>query len=55
MTALVQASTASGKPVLLDYDTKAGHSGGIPLDKAIDDWTNWGAFALAQTGVLAVK
>ena len=55
MTALVQASTASGKPVLLDYDTKAGHSGGKPLDKLIDDLTNSLSFALAQTGVLAVK
>ena len=55
MTALVQASTASGKPVLLDYDTKAGHSGGKPLDKQIQDDANWLGFALAQLGVLPVK
>ena len=28
MTALLQASTGSGRPVLLHYDTKAGHSAG---------------------------
>ncbi|MGO9262297.1 MAG: prolyl oligopeptidase family serine peptidase [Bryobacteraceae bacterium] len=55
MTALVQASTASGKPVLLDYDTKAGHSGGKPLDRAIDDFTNDVSFLLAETGVLTVR
>jgi prolyl oligopeptidase len=55
MTALVQASTASGKPVLLDYDTKAGHSGGKPLDRLIDDWANAMSFLLAETGVLTVR
>jgi hypothetical protein len=33
---LVQPSTVSGKLVLLDYDTKAGHSGWKPLDRRID-------------------
>jgi prolyl oligopeptidase len=55
MTALAQASTASGKPVLLDYDTKAGHSGGKPLDRAIDDFTNHLSFLLAETSVLTVR
>ncbi len=36
MTALVQASTGSDEPVLLLYDTKAGHSGGRSYDKIID-------------------
>jgi prolyl oligopeptidase len=31
MAALVQASTASDRPVLLHYDTKAGHSTGLPV------------------------
>jgi protease II len=55
MTALVQASSGSGRPVVLDYDTKAGHSGGKPLDKQIQDDANWLAFALAQLGVFPVK
>jgi prolyl oligopeptidase len=37
MTARLQSATASGLPVLLLYDTKAGHSGGKPLKKAIED------------------
>jgi prolyl oligopeptidase len=55
MTALVQASSSSGKPVILDYDTKAGHSGGKPVDRMIEDLTNTYAFALAETGVLPIK
>ena len=37
MTARLQAATSSGLPVALLYDTKAGHSGGKPLKKAIED------------------
>lgn len=37
MTARLQAASASGKPVLLLYDTKAGHAGGRPLSKIIED------------------
>jgi len=40
MTALVQASTGSGKPVMLLYDTKAGHSGGRPIRLWIEDTTD---------------
>lgn len=37
MTARLQAASASDKPVLLLYDTKAGHAGGRPLSKIIED------------------
>ncbi len=37
MTALMQASTASGLPVLLRYDTRAGHSRGEALTSQIDE------------------
>ena len=37
MLARLQAATTSGLPVLLLYDTKAGHSGGKPLKKIIED------------------
>ncbi|HXN24162.1 MAG TPA: prolyl oligopeptidase family serine peptidase [Candidatus Dormibacteraeota bacterium] len=40
MTALLQAATASGRPVLLHYDTKAGHSGGTPVSKQIENLTD---------------
>ncbi|MHC4476169.1 MAG: prolyl oligopeptidase family serine peptidase, partial [Planctomycetota bacterium] len=37
MAALLQSTTASDRPVLLRYFTKAGHSGGRPMSKRIDD------------------
>jgi len=37
MCALMQSATSSGRPVLLHYDTKLGHSGGRPVNKAIED------------------
>jgi len=39
MTALLQAATGSDNPILLDYDTRAGHSGGKPTTKYIEDLT----------------
>jgi prolyl oligopeptidase len=54
MTALMQAqaSTGSDKPILLHYDTKAGHSRGFntPVSKQIEDLTDELAFLFAQTG-----
>jgi dipeptidyl aminopeptidase/acylaminoacyl peptidase len=55
MAALVQASSASGKPVLLRYDTKAGHSGGVPLNKTIDDLTDEMRFLFWQLGADAAS
>jgi prolyl oligopeptidase len=37
MTARLQAATSSGRPVLLLYDTKAGHAGGRPIGKVVED------------------
>ena len=48
MTALMQASTASGKPVLLRYHTKAGHSGGQPVSQQIEDLVDILSFLLWQ-------
>ncbi len=50
MTALMQASTGGGRPVLLKYDTKSGHSGGRPLNRQIEDDADWVAFLLDQVG-----
>lgn len=55
MTALLQASTGSERPVLLHYDTKAGHSGGLPVSKQIEDLTDELSFVFAQTGVTAAN
>ena len=51
MTALMQASTASGKPVMLRYHTKAGHSGGQPLSEQIDNMTETMQFLFWQLGM----
>lgn len=51
MTALLQSATASPEPVLLLYDTKAGHSGGQPLSKQIEDMTDQMSFLFWQLGV----
>jgi prolyl oligopeptidase len=37
MTARLQAATASARPILLLYDTKAGHAGGEPLTQQVED------------------
>ena len=51
MTARLQAATSSGRPVLLLYDTKAGHSGGKPYSKAIEDRARELTFLFWQLGL----
>lgn len=51
MTALLQATTGSDNPVLLYYDTKAGHSGGRPATQQIEDLTVETSFLWWQLGV----
>jgi len=51
MTARLQATTGSDRPILLHYDTKAGHSGGLPVSKQIDDTTDTLSFLFWQLGV----
>jgi prolyl oligopeptidase len=46
MAALLQAGTGSDRPILLHYDTKAGHSRGQPVGKQIDDLTDELSFLL---------
>jgi prolyl oligopeptidase len=53
MTARMQAATSSGRPVLLLYDTKAGHSGGRPIGKVVDDLSLEMAFLAWQLGMEA--
>jgi prolyl oligopeptidase len=50
MTALMQASTGSDRPVLLRYDTKAGHSAGLPVTKQVEEFTDVFSFLLAEVG-----
>jgi prolyl oligopeptidase len=51
MTARLQAATTSGRPVALLYDTKAGHAGGKPLTKSIEDQSLELAFLRSQLDV----
>ena len=51
MAALLQSATGSERPVLLHYDTKAGHSGGMPISKQIEDLTDELSFLFWQLGV----
>ncbi|MEO1088466.1 MAG: prolyl oligopeptidase family serine peptidase, partial [Acidobacteriota bacterium] len=51
MAARLQAATASDRPVFLRYDTKAGHAGGRPLSKAVDDLSLEAVFLFSQLGL----
>lgn len=51
MAALLQWAQGGDRPILLDYDTKAGHSGGKPLSRQIEDSARQYAFLLWQLGV----
>ena len=51
MAAVLQWATKSEGPVLLLYDTKAGHSGGKPLSKVVEDQALEIAFLMSQTGL----
>ncbi len=51
MCALLQSATGSDRPVLLLYDTKAGHTSAQPVSKQIEDVTDELSFLLWQLGV----
>jgi prolyl oligopeptidase len=55
MTALLQASTGSDRPILLHYDTKLGHSAGKPVSKQIDDLSVELTFLFWQLGANALE
>jgi prolyl oligopeptidase len=52
MAALMQADAAPGKPILLKYDTKAGHSGGTPIGKQVEDSTDELSYLFWQLGIV---
>jgi len=51
MAARLQADTTSGSPVLLLYDTKAGHSGGRPFSQVVDELSLKLSFLASQLGL----
>ncbi|HET7185612.1 MAG TPA: prolyl oligopeptidase family serine peptidase [Terriglobales bacterium] len=52
MAALMQAENGDSNPILLRYDTSAGHSrGGVAINKQIDEMTDELGFLMSQLGV----
>ncbi len=49
--ALLQASTKGPRPALLHYDTKSGHSGGLPIDRQIENVADELTFLAWQLGM----
>ena len=49
MTALMQADTGSDRPVLLHYETKAGHSSGVSITQLVNDTSDELAFLWNET------
>jgi prolyl oligopeptidase len=50
MTALLQAASTSGRPVLLHYSLTGGHSAGVGLDQQIQDDADQVTFLWTETG-----
>ena len=50
MTALLQADSTSGRPVLLHYSVSGGHSEGVSVDQQIQDDTDELTFLWTETG-----
>ncbi|MFH0778081.1 MAG: prolyl oligopeptidase family serine peptidase, partial [Candidatus Eisenbacteria bacterium] len=51
MTAMLQSVPGSQQPVLLLYDTKQGHSGGLPIKGQVEERANQLAFLFWQLGM----
>jgi prolyl oligopeptidase len=51
MAARLQAATASDRPILIRYDTQAGHSAGLPLSRRIDQLADEAEFLFSQLHV----
>lgn len=50
MTALMQASSGGGRPILLHYSLKGGHSAGISQTQLVEDYADEIAFLWTETG-----
>ena len=50
MTALLQATSTSGRPVLLHYSLAGGHSSGVSVEQDIQDDTDELTFLWTETG-----
>ena len=52
MTAILQADSVSGRPILLHYALSSGHSSGVSIDQKIQDDTDMLTFMWTETGQL---
>jgi prolyl oligopeptidase len=50
MTALIQADSSSGRPILLHYSVAGGHSSGVSVEQEIQDGTDQLTFLWTETG-----
>jgi prolyl oligopeptidase len=50
MTALLQAESKSGRPILLHYSASGGHSAGVSVDQQIQDYADELTFLWTETG-----
>ena len=50
MTALMQAASTSGRPILLHYSVSGGHSAGVSVDQHIQDDADELTFLWTETG-----
>jgi prolyl oligopeptidase len=55
MTALMQADSGSGRPVLLHYSLTGGHSSGVSVQQDIEDNTDQLTFLWTETGQPAAR
>jgi prolyl oligopeptidase len=51
MTALLQAASTSGRPILLHYSLTGGHSAGVSVDQQVQDDADQLSFLWTETGV----
>jgi prolyl oligopeptidase len=52
MTALLQAASSSGRPVLLRLEEKAGHGAGKPVSKVLEELVDTWSFVFEELGVM---
>jgi prolyl oligopeptidase len=55
MTALLQAASTSGRPILLHYSLAGGHSGGMGVDQQVQEDADWLTFLWTETGQPAAQ
>jgi prolyl oligopeptidase len=50
MTALLQAASTSGRPILLHYSLAGGHSAGVSVDQQVQDDADQLSFLWTESG-----